>query len=118
MSKIDRTVVRNQAYRKQGISIRERHNERKNIHYSNPDIVPERSQLNVHFKRCKGTYAQAVDILVLKDSMCLFAILLFCLAVPYSAPHRIFISEYTIKQAVFYEFQPNLCQAYQFRDII
>lgn len=64
MQKVDRTVVRNQAYRKAGISIRERHNERRNAHYSNPDIAPERSQLNVHFKRCEGTYAQAFDKLV------------------------------------------------------
>lgn len=64
MQKIDRTVVRNQAYRKQGISIRERHNERKNTHYCNPDIVQERSNLNIHFKRCEGTYAQAFDKMV------------------------------------------------------
>lgn len=64
MSKIDRTVVRNQAYRKQGISIRERHNERKNIHYSNPDIVLGRSNLNIHFKQCEGTYEQTFDQMV------------------------------------------------------
>lgn len=64
MQKIDRTVVRNQAYRKEGISIRERHNERKNIHYCNPDIVPERSDLNIHFKRCENTYAQTFDKMV------------------------------------------------------
>lgn len=64
MPKIDRTVVRNQAYRKAGISIRERHNERRNAHYSNPDIVPGRSQLNIHFKRCEGSYAQTFDKLV------------------------------------------------------
>lgn len=64
MQKIDRTVVRNQAYRKQGISIRERHNERKNTHYCNPDIVQERSSLNIHFKQCEGTYAQKFDKMV------------------------------------------------------
>lgn len=64
MQKIDRTVVRNQAYRKAGISIRERHNERKNTHYCNPDIVPERSDLNIHFKLCENTYAQAFDKMV------------------------------------------------------
>ena len=41
MEKTDRTVVRNQPYKRGGVSIRERHNERKNEHYSNPDIVPE-----------------------------------------------------------------------------
>lgn len=55
MQKVDRTVVRNQAYRKQGVSIRERHNERRNTHYSNPDIVVERSNLNIHFKQCDST---------------------------------------------------------------
>lgn len=64
MPKIDQTIVRNQAYRKAGISIREHHNERRNTHYSNPDIVSERSRFNVHFKRCEGTYAQAFDKLV------------------------------------------------------
>lgn len=64
MQKVDRTVVHNQAYRKQGISIRERHNERKNTHYCNPDIVQERSNLNIHFKQCEGTYAQAFDKMV------------------------------------------------------
>ncbi|MFT9078066.1 plasmid recombination protein [Ethanoligenens sp.] len=64
MQKVDRTVVRNQAYRKAAISIRERHNERKNGHYCNPDIMPERSNLNIHFKRCEGTYAQAFDKMV------------------------------------------------------
>ena len=47
---VDRTVVRNNAYRRNGIELRERHNERKNESYSNPDIVPERSALNIHFK--------------------------------------------------------------------
>ncbi len=33
MTKIDRSVVRNQAYGKNSISIRERHNERKNVNH-------------------------------------------------------------------------------------
>ncbi len=61
MTKIDRSVVRNQAYRKSSISIRERHNERKNINYANSDIVAERSQLNVHFKSCAGTYEETFN---------------------------------------------------------
>ncbi|MDR2047119.1 MAG: plasmid recombination protein [Clostridiales bacterium] len=56
--KVDRTVVRNQSYKRGGIGIRERHNERKNEHYANPDIEPERSPLNVHFRRCDATYEQ------------------------------------------------------------
>ena len=48
IAKTDRCVVRNQAYRRAEISIRERHNERKNMDYQNPDIITERSHLNVH----------------------------------------------------------------------
>ena len=61
MAKADRSVVRNQAYPKKAIGIRERHNERKNENYSNPDIVKDRSYLNIHFKQCEGTYAQTFD---------------------------------------------------------
>lgn len=61
MRKIDRSIVRNEAYQKKSVSIRERHNERKNQGYSNPDIVTNRSHLNVHFKTCEGSYAEAFD---------------------------------------------------------
>ena len=64
MSKVDRTVVRNHAYPRSNFSIRERHNERKNEIYSNPDIVQERSHLNIRFKGCDDTYAQAFDRLL------------------------------------------------------
>lgn len=63
---VDRTVVRNNAYRRNGIALRERHNERKNESYSNPDIVPERSALNIHFKSPAGTYGQTLDRLLKK----------------------------------------------------
>ena len=64
MSKVDRTVVPNQAYPRSNFSIRERHNERKNEIYSNPDIVQERSDLNIRFKSCEGTYTQEFDKLL------------------------------------------------------
>lgn len=64
MSKTDRTVVRNAAYRKGGLSIRERHNERKNTGYKNADIIQERASLNVHFKQCDGTYTEVFDKMV------------------------------------------------------
>ncbi len=64
IGKTDRSVVRNQAYRKSAVSIRESHNERKNQEYSNPDIVKDRSNLNVHFKGCDGGYAEAFDRMV------------------------------------------------------
>ncbi len=58
MPKIDKCVVRNEAYRCKEFNIRERHNERKNEHYGNGDIIPERAHLNFHFKHCEGTYEQ------------------------------------------------------------
>jgi hypothetical protein len=61
MQKTDRSVVRNEAYRKNAVGIRERHNERKNQEYSNPDIVTDRSYLNIHFKSCYGSYAETFD---------------------------------------------------------
>ena len=64
MTKIDRTVVRNKAYPRNNFSIRERHNERKNEVYSNPDIVQDRSHLNIRYKDCNGTYTQAFDRLL------------------------------------------------------
>jgi hypothetical protein len=45
------TVVRNMAYSASSIGVRERHNERKNETYYNTDIVPERANLNAHFRR-------------------------------------------------------------------
>ena len=61
---MNRCVVRNQAYRCGEFSIRERHNERKNMDYQNPDIILDRSHLNVHFKSCDGTYEQEFNRLV------------------------------------------------------
>lgn len=60
----NKTVVRNAAYTRGGVSIRERHNERKNECYSNADIRLERSSMNVHFRQCEGTYTEAFDKLL------------------------------------------------------
>jgi len=64
MAKTDRTVARNQSYQRKGIGIRERHNERKNENYSNPDIELERSPLNIHFRHCWTTYEKALDTML------------------------------------------------------
>lgn len=64
MNKTDRTVVRNQPYQKSGIGIRERHNERKNESYNNPDIEPDRSHMNIQFQRCEDTYTQALERMI------------------------------------------------------
>ena len=51
--------MRNERYRKNAISVRERHNERKNEVYSNPDVLLEYSHNNVIFKACEAaTYAK------------------------------------------------------------
>jgi len=64
MPKTDRCIVRNEAYQKKSVSIRERHNERKNQGYANPDIVKNRSHLNIHFKSCEGSYAETFDKMI------------------------------------------------------
>jgi len=64
MKKTDRSVVRNQAYRRSEFSIRERHNERKNMDYQNPDIITSHTHLNVHFKSCNSTYEQKFNRMV------------------------------------------------------
>ena len=64
IGKTNRTVVRNQAYRRGSLNVRERHNERKNENYFNADIISERANLNYYFKKCEGTYEQNFDKLL------------------------------------------------------
>ena len=64
IAKTNRTVVRNEAYRRGSLNIRERHNERKNENYYNADIIQERANLNFYFKKCEGTYEQNFDKLL------------------------------------------------------
>lgn len=59
-------LVVHKAYPCSNFSICERHNERKNNIYSNPDIVQERSELNIHFKTYDGTYTQMFERLLAK----------------------------------------------------
>lgn len=58
---VDRTVVREAPYRRSSIGVRERHNERKNESYSNPDIVRELSAMNVHFKQTDASYESILN---------------------------------------------------------
>ncbi|MCL1795061.1 MAG: plasmid recombination protein [Oscillospiraceae bacterium] len=51
MKKTNFTVVRNAAYTASSIEVRERHNERDNENYYNADIVPERKDFNIHYKK-------------------------------------------------------------------
>lgn len=55
---IDRTSVRNVNLTKAQIGNTQRHNEREKDSYTNPDIVPERAALNIHFKEPTGSYAE------------------------------------------------------------
>ncbi len=64
MSKTNRTVVRNAAYKRGGLNKRERHNERKNADYMNSDIIPERAGFNIRFKHCDCGYEQTFDKMV------------------------------------------------------
>lgn len=56
--------MRNHSYQKSNFALRQRHNERENESYSNPDIVPERSNLNIHFKQPDDTYCKVFDQMV------------------------------------------------------
>ncbi len=48
---IDRTVARHQFLASADDVIKaQKHNEREKDEYSNPDIIPERSPMNVHYK--------------------------------------------------------------------
>jgi len=55
--KIDRVSVRNVNLTAAQISNTQRHNEREKESYTNPDIVLERTKMNVHFKQPTGSYA-------------------------------------------------------------
>lgn len=57
-------MVRNHSYPKSNFALRQRHNERENESYSNPDIVPERSALNIHFKQPDDTYCKVFDQMI------------------------------------------------------
>lgn len=61
---VDRSVVREEPLRRSSIGIRERHNERKNEAYSNADVVPERSFMNIHFKQPEASYESILNHLL------------------------------------------------------
>ena len=83
---INRTFVRNNNLTKAKIANAEKHNERQKDSYRNPDIVPERSYLNVHFKSPTGSYEEMFATMIdekvistrgLKDDAKLFGELIF-----------------------------------------
>ena len=60
-NKTDKSVVRNAQYRRGGLSVRQRHNERQNADYMNDDIIQDRAAYNVHFKQAQGSYESVFD---------------------------------------------------------
>ena len=60
---IDRTSVRNANLTNTQISNTQRHNEREKESYTNPDIIPERTACNVHFKSPTGSYREMFDLM-------------------------------------------------------
>jgi len=64
LSKVDRCFVRNQGYTRSKVGNIERHNERKNHHYGNGDVVAERADLSIHYKRWDDTYLCTFDRMV------------------------------------------------------
>ena len=55
---IHRTFVRNRNLKESDVANAQRHNERENESYNNPDVILERTKYNVHFKMPTGNYAE------------------------------------------------------------
>ena len=61
---IHRTSVRNAKLADSDVSKTQAHNERERESYSNPDIVPERTSMNVHFKTPTAGYMEMFEQMV------------------------------------------------------
>jgi len=55
---VNRTSARNMNMTAKDIGNAQRHNEREKESYTNQDIVPDRTGMNVHFKTPTGSYAE------------------------------------------------------------
>ncbi len=60
----DYTVARNSDLLGDKVDAAQGHNERENDTYSNPDIIPERTAFNVHFKSPTAGYTEMFDQMV------------------------------------------------------
>lgn len=58
---VNRTSARNMNMTAKDISNAQRHNEREKESYTNQDIVPDRTSMNVHFKTPTGSYAEMFE---------------------------------------------------------
>ena len=54
---IDRTSVRNLAVSDKAVGNTQQHNEREKDSYRNPDIIPQRTAWNIHFKKPTASYS-------------------------------------------------------------
>ena len=66
---IDRVSARNKPLKGDDVSNAQQHNEREKDSYSNQDIVPERTSMNIHFKTPDGSYEQVFSNLIEKRSI-------------------------------------------------
>ena len=58
---IHRTTARNARMKDADIDNAQQHNEREKESYVNQDIVPERTRLNIHFKKPTAGYAEIFE---------------------------------------------------------
>ena len=68
---MDFVVIRNGSYRRSEIRGINDHNERRKDSYRNPDIDPQRSSLNIHFKNPNASYTEVLDRLVADEKVSL-----------------------------------------------
>ena len=59
---VDRTIVRNHDLKAPGdVAKIQEHNEREKTNYSNQDIIPERTPMNIHFKAPTASYTEMFE---------------------------------------------------------
>jgi len=61
---IDRTIARNVKLKESDIGKTQKHNEREKEIYANPDIIPERTKMNAHYKTPTAGYAEMFSQMV------------------------------------------------------
>ena len=68
---IHRTSARNAKLADADVSKTQGHNEREKESYSNQDIVPERTLMNVHFKAPTASYTEMFEQMVSDGMICI-----------------------------------------------
>lgn len=62
-------IIRNANYKKDNLAGLYKHNERKNINYSNKDINKNNSVKNYSIKQCNTTYSKAINNLINENNL-------------------------------------------------